>query len=335
MRPLGSSEEDNIERKVKGKGKEKEKEKEREKGKEKGKGKEDSATSSSISGIPNTNNSNPHAELTSSRLASSTTNLMGGSMISPAHGLQSPNFLLSGKAESSSITQHSETAFRETARLTHASSSNAQLLLGTTFRSSTAQGTGSARASGFSEFLETTKDASGEPDKSGPREKTAPLPIPHAIAAAMNDGSEVVDLLETEFLGEDNDEPYMTNEELLPLRRALFREGAPTGTSWDSVLNFVPEFISNRGINNSDENQQLAQHLGLSNAAEARDIWFSQWDDVLSSYTDEVWGDLSPLVMAARQELKAISATPEGATGNGLNALRRLQQILAHVRGPL
>lgn len=151
----------------------------------------------------------------------------------------------------------------------------------------------------------------------------------------MNDGSEVVDLLETVFLGEDNDEPYMTNEKLLPLRRELFREGGPAGTSWDSVLNFVPEFISNRGMGNSDEYQQLAQHLGLSNPAEARDIWFSQWDDVLSSYTDEVWGDLSPLVMAARQELKGISTNPEGTTSDGLNALRRLQQILAHVRSPL
>ncbi|KAI0489573.1 hypothetical protein F4859DRAFT_461485 [Xylaria cf. heliscus] len=261
---------------------------------------------------------------------------MGGFITSPAHGLQSANFLPSGKAESSSMAQHPEIALRETARLAHASSSNAQLQLGATFRSTAGQDTGSTGASGYSEFLGTTEDARDELGETGLDQKIAPLHIPHTVAAAMNDGSEVIDLLETgSMIGEDNDELYMTNEELLLLRRALFKEGTSMGTSWDSALNFVPNFISARGMGNSDEYQQLAQHLGLSNTAEARNIWFSQWDDVLSSYTDEVWGDLSPLVMAARRELRALSTTPEATTSNGLNALRRLQQILAHVRGPL
>ncbi|KAI0450143.1 hypothetical protein F5B21DRAFT_492182 [Xylaria acuta] len=318
MRRRGFNEADNIEKK----GKEKEK--------------EHLETSSSVSGISNTSNSNQHAESALSRLALSATNLMGGSMTGSVHGLQSANFLPSGKAESSSVAQHPETALRESARLTHASSPNAQSLLGTTFRSTAGRGTGNTGASGFSESLRTTEDVSGKSGGNSPDQKTAPLHIPHAVAAARNDGSEVVDLLETgPMVDEDSDELYMTDEELLPLRRALFGEGTSTGTSWDSTLNFVPEFISNRGMGNSDEYRQLTQHLGLSNAAEARDIWFSQWDNVLSSYTDEVWGDLTPLVVAARQELKAVSTIPDGTTGNGLNALRRLQQILAHVRDPL
>ncbi|KAI8947113.1 hypothetical protein F4801DRAFT_561939 [Xylaria longipes] len=315
--------EDNME--SKGKGKEKEKDKD----------KEHPDTSSSVSGISNTGNSNPHVESALSRLASSTTNLMGGSMLSAAHGLQSANFLPSGKAESSSIAQHLDAAHRETAHLTHTSSPSAQSPLGTTFRSTVGQGTASTGASSFSEFLGTAEDLGGEQGGSSPDKKTAPLHIPHAVAAAMNDGSEVVDLLQTgSIVDEDSDGLYMTSEELLPLRRALLEEGASAGTSWDSALNFVPEFILNRDMGSSDEYQQLAQHLGLSNAAEARDVWFNQWDNVLSSYTVEVWGDLNPLVMAARQELKAISTTPKGTTSNGLSALRRLQQILAHVRGP-
>ncbi|KAJ8130513.1 hypothetical protein O1611_g3117 [Lasiodiplodia mahajangana] len=127
----------------------------------------------------------------------------------------------------------------------------------------------------------------------------------------------------------------MTSKELLALRRALFGDGLSTGIGWNDALNFVPGYIANHNMSNSENYQRLAENLGVSNAAEARDIWFSQWDTILSSYTDEVWGDLSPLVMAARQEIHDLSTSPEGTTTSGLNAVRRLRQILAHVRGLL
>ncbi|KAI0903078.1 hypothetical protein F4824DRAFT_446846 [Ustulina deusta] len=317
MERRGCSDDDGMKGEGKGKGKGKEEERARER----------PDTSSLILpaeyGSPNTMDSRTHPETPLSRLASSAAGLTGGLMSSRAHGQQRPSILPSGKAESSSTTQQPETAFRETARVTHVSSPDVRLPLGVTFRSTAGQDRGSSEK-GFSAFLRTAQYESGELGESSPDQK-----ISHVAAASMNDGSEVVDLLETGSAVEDDDNiPYMTNDELSALRRSLFGEGPLTGTGWNDVLDFVPEFISHHG---SDE--QLAQHLGVSDAAEARDIWFSQWGDVLSSYTDEVWGDLGPLVAAARQELQSVSRSPERATSNSLNAVRRLQQILAHVRG--
>ncbi|KAI0430955.1 hypothetical protein F5Y09DRAFT_306286 [Xylaria sp. FL1042] len=300
----------------------------------KGKGKEEERVneqpdrSSSIlpaeSSSSNNTDSRSHSGTTLSRLASSAASLTGGFTSGRAHGQPSLNILPSGKAESSSVSQQPQAVLQETARITHISSQNVRLPLGTTFRSEAGQDRESSEK-GFSEFLETTQDARVRLGESNPNRN-----ISHVEAAAMNDGSDVVDLLETGLVleADDDDVPYMTNDELSTLRRALFGEGPPTGTGWNEVLDFVPEFISHHG-----NDEQLAQHLGVSNAVEARDIWFNQWGIVLSSYTDEVWGDLGPLVTAARQELQRASTTPEGATANSLHAVRRLQQILAHVRG--
>ncbi|KAI1130406.1 hypothetical protein F5Y10DRAFT_235594 [Nemania abortiva] len=93
----------------------------------------------------------------------------------------------------------------------------------------------------------------------------------------MNDGSEVVSLLKTgPTIKESGDRLYVTNKELLGLRRALFGEGPSMGTGWDDAINLIPEFISNHSMNNTETYQQLPEHMGVSNAAEARDPWFSQ-----------------------------------------------------------
>ncbi|KAI1421036.1 hypothetical protein F5Y12DRAFT_64156 [Xylaria sp. FL1777] len=315
MERRGFSDEDGMKRQGKGKGKEEKRESE-------------SLDTSSLtipteSGSSNTMDSRSHPETPLSRLASSTASLTGGLMSSRAHGQQGFSILPSGKAESSSTAQQPQAALRETARVTHVSSPNVRLPLGATFRSEVGENRGSSEQ-GFSDFLKPALDTSD-----GLHDNTPHQTLSHVAAAAMNDGLEVINLLETGGAVEDDDDiPYMTNDELSALRTALFGERPSTGASWNDVLNFVPEFMSH-----PDSDEQLAQHLGVSDAAEARDIWFSLWANVLSSYTDEVWGDLGPLVAAARQELRSVPTSPEEATPNSLNAVRRLQQILAHVRG--
>jgi hypothetical protein len=59
-----------------------------------------------------------------------------------------------------------------------------------------------------------------------------------------------------------------------------------------------------------------------------REQWFSEWNDVLSGYTDEVWGELLPEVRVAKKELE------EAKTGSGsldTKAIARLKMILGHV----
>ena len=79
----------------------------------------------------------------------------------------------------------------------------------------------------------------------------------------------------------------------------------------------------------------MLNQLGTSEPQEAREIWVTHWQDVFSSYTDEVWGNLSDLVGEAREELQALSTSrgEEEARPPESRALRRLQQILSHVRG--
>ncbi|KAI3331870.1 hypothetical protein HD806DRAFT_172627 [Xylariaceae sp. AK1471] len=310
-------------------------------GKGKGKEKECPKSSSLIptteSGSSNTMQSSPQPEAALSRLASSAASLTSGFMSSRAHGQYNINLLPSGKAGSSGTLQSPGVMFQETTQITHGSLPNVQPPLGTTFRHTAGQSGGSSKENDFSAFLGTTEYVSDELNGSGSdQEESESRHVTHAVAVAMNDGSEVVDLLETGLIEEgddDDDELFVTREELGALRRALFEGKPSTGIAWDNALNFVPEFISNGG--SSEEYRQLAQHLGVSGTTEARDIWFSQWENILSSYTDEVWGDLRPMVMAAREELQGISTSPEGTTTHGLDAVRRLQQILAHVRGSL
>ncbi|KAI0478674.1 hypothetical protein GGR56DRAFT_631292 [Xylariaceae sp. FL0804] len=155
-------------------------------------------------------------------------------------------------------------------------------------------------------------------------------------AHSVDDGMEVVRLLESGYEEEapGDDEIFMTSEERAGLRRALFQSGASNRIDWEDVLNFFPGYIANGS--NGWGFSELSNHMGMSDAEAARSIWVDQWHNVLTSYADEVWGDLCPLVERARgemQDLAASTASTAEATPSQLQAVRRLQQILAQVRG--
>ncbi|KAI1819091.1 hypothetical protein F4861DRAFT_528242 [Xylaria intraflava] len=300
----------------------------------KGKAKEDPGTPSSIpppdSNSVNATQPGSHSESVLSRLATSGISLTTSIMASGNHRQHSGSILPPSKGESSGASQRSGTALQETAHITHTPFSNVQPELGTTFKSTNSHARGGFGDDDFSAFLQTANKTSGEPGTINLVQGSSPR-VPLATTPAMADGSKVVELLETGLIDEDYD--YGSDpktEELSTLKKALFGEKSSTRIDWDDALNFVPDFISNG--NSSEASRQLTQHLGVSDATEARDIWLTQWGDVLSSYMDEVWGDLRPLVTTARQELQRISTNPDGATTHGLNAVRRLQQILSHIR---
>ncbi|RDL38436.1 uncharacterized protein BP5553_02776 [Venustampulla echinocandica] len=88
--------------------------------------------------------------------------------------------------------------------------------------------------------------------------------------------------------------------------------------SADHPLNLAPA-LEMSGLETQDE------------ALQAREHWREQWEGVLTRYTDEVWGELLPLVKEARKEVeemrdeqKPMDETPK--------ALRRLGAILGHLR---
>ncbi|KAL2157429.1 hypothetical protein VTH06DRAFT_6121 [Thermothelomyces fergusii] len=168
------------------------------------------------------------------------------------------------------------------------------------------------------------------------------LPLSVADQEAR-DGADVVALLsrdgDFDSIFEHVDEPLLRSD-LSTLRRALFENEANSGNSsliaWDNVLNFIPEYLRTptEAAPAIEPDDQLSAHLGTVTPNEAWQTWMSQWSRVLTSYQDEVWGDLSALVDEARTEVKRMEEVKLGEKPPVPTALLRLRAILSHLREP-
>ncbi|OTA86248.1 hypothetical protein M434DRAFT_156461 [Hypoxylon sp. CO27-5] len=207
-----------------------------------------------------------------------------------------------------------------------------------TFKATQARGQDNPGELNFFSFLDSTRTLEVvEPaslDRQG-HERSDDLGlkrIPQNAAIMVTDGMDVVRLLDSGYDQVEDTAIFLADDERVALRHRLFESGeTPRHPSqreqWEDILNFFPDIKSDgNGI------QEYANLLGTSDPEEARSIWINQWQRVLSSYTDEVWGDLSPLVNMAREELTSLSKFREASLSKP-KALRRLQQILYHVRG--
>ncbi|KAK4224604.1 hypothetical protein QBC38DRAFT_14486 [Podospora fimiseda] len=149
-----------------------------------------------------------------------------------------------------------------------------------------------------------------------------------------SDGADVVallsadDPLEPDFGVDEGISP----EDLSSLRKALF-DGTSSGVAWDSILNFIPDYLHPQLPADSQQTGNLVLHLGTRDASEAWDIWVDQWARVLTDYQDEVWGDLGALVNEARAEVKKLEEVKPGDKPTEPTALLRLRAILGHLRG--
>ena len=154
------------------------------------------------------------------------------------------------------------------------------------------------------------------------------------------DGADVVALLSR---GSDLDEVFThvneppSQEDLAGLRKALFGEGTDHGASpvaWDDVLNFIPEYLqAHAAPPGARPGDDLSMHLGTLDPDDAWQTWIGQWSRVLTSYQDEVWGDLGALVDEARTEVRRIGEAAPGEKPPEPTALLRLRAILGHLRG--
>lgn len=144
------------------------------------------------------------------------------------------------------------------------------------------------------------------------------------------DGSDVVEFLsqpETGDLPISEVPEEMSPFEVARLQAALFGSGS-SWPFWDRLLNFSPAFVV--GVEGCG--RDVDSYMGTSDAGLARSTWLRHWNDVLSSYTDEVWGDLGPLATEAKEELQQYTQTQESLEAS-TTALNRLRLILNHVRG--
>ncbi|KAI5864990.1 hypothetical protein GGS23DRAFT_557122 [Durotheca rogersii] len=188
----------------------------------------------------------------------------------------------------------------------------------------------------FSSFVNSTsaleatepRGVEGRDRKHSPDNDEVP-PKQRAPTAVIStaDGIEVANFLDSGYHGIEELPPISEVDRGQATAPNRIPEGGNSERRpWGGRLNFFPDFGPD-----SNSIQQYAELLGTPNLDEARSIWVSQWEHVLSSYTDEVWGDFIPLVSAAREELRSLSESPGGTSQTGLKALHRLRQILAHV----
>jgi hypothetical protein len=154
-----------------------------------------------------------------------------------------------------------------------------------------------------------------------------------------DDGAEVIALLSSDGaldpVFEHVNEPA-SESDLSSLRRALFGEEADHDTpsiAWDNVLNFIPEYLHPHATAGIGAGDDLSMHLGITDAGEGWQTWLDQWSRVLTSYQDEVWGDLGALVEEARTEVQRIEETKPGDKPPEPTSLLRLRAILGHLRG--
>ncbi|KAI1400324.1 hypothetical protein F4819DRAFT_461626 [Hypoxylon fuscum] len=271
-----------------------------------------------------------------SRLSASASKLVSSTIPQQASNVYIAGALPSSKAESSRADRGTGASEASIYR-----NSPAQASVGDTFKSRGAPEQRSTHGeSDFSTFLDSTSMlglAQPENLKFGGYEQSYDPGIPsrqtaQTTAVAKTDGMEVVNLLDSGYDQVEETPTFLTDDERVALRYQLFEydeawRGSPQRRQWEDGLNFFPDSGSNdNGI------REYADLLGTSDLGEARGIWIDQWQYVLSSYTEEVWGDLSPLVREARDELSH-SERSKDASPSKLKALRRLQQILTHVRG--
>ncbi|KAI1214030.1 uncharacterized protein F4807DRAFT_406418 [Annulohypoxylon truncatum] len=275
-----------------------------------------------------------HKSSIMSRLSASASKLAEDMIIRYPNGAQVADVLPSGKAESSGTVE----AGRMQEALSYKSRTD-PATSGGMFKSTRSQEQLTSDESNFSSFLDGTTMPemmeAGNIEKHTREQGYGPVSkqIPQNPAILSTDGIDVVNLLDSGYDEVDEAVTPLPDDEKIALRYHLFDDSGNSRRfpsqrgRWEDTLNFFPDFKAD-----SNSSQELADLLGTPDPGEARHVWISQWQCVLSSYTDEVWGDLSPLVNVAREELDSLSGPFEDLPSKP-KALRRLQQILKHVRG--
>lgn len=161
--------------------------------------------------------------------------------------------------------------------------------------------------------------------------------------AQAQDGADVLAILDT-LKPEEMDyfEPQRIEDEiaewrLTPEQMALIKRLAEelySVPSPENPSNLLPQAFQNGDKEHwlpEDYAQDVYGHFGeVMGSEEAKGKWIEQWEDVLSRYQDEVWGNMLPLVKEAKEEIKENKET-HGTEDHQPKALRRLGMVLGHI----
>ena len=150
------------------------------------------------------------------------------------------------------------------------------------------------------------------------------------VLAILSKPSAVPDDLEL-LQDEDEDVNWNLTDQQIARLRSIMDDILPPAESHipqqiDHPMNLVPTMLSPSAIYQSSSSTATEQdsilYFGSSISQEtARHTWMSQWESVLTRYTDEVWGNLLPLVTEARKEIAASKAEPANSTFSAANSI--------------
>lgn len=185
--------------------------------------------------------------------------------------------------------------------------------------------------------------------------------FPSVSEQQKHDGQDVVALLlQDEGKFELPEEEVILPEEMESIRKALFgnSNAVKQMSALTDPMNFIPDHLQGPEVEKyvqmymmkKDQERESGQKLPYGSdvmrqemeAGDAQDeearqtfAWLEQWDDVLTSYMDEVWGDFEGLLKQARVEYEEVQKAEENQEAPPETpALRRLRAILGHLRGP-
>ncbi|KAK8175237.1 hypothetical protein IWX90DRAFT_103671 [Phyllosticta citrichinensis] len=104
--------------------------------------------------------------------------------------------------------------------------------------------------------------------------------------------------------------------------------------SQDHPLNLRPEFAADahteHALRELVDVLQSEQERAILNDTPVQKEFLADWEDVLTSYADQVWGDMLPIVKEARSQLQEVKS---GMNRLDNKAVARLRMILGHVVG--
>lgn len=163
-----------------------------------------------------------------------------------------------------------------------------------------------------------------------------------AVLSILSNTSTNVDELEALQVEEEAINWNLTDRQVSQLRTIVDQIFPPAHShismSAEHPLNLLPAVVSTSenslSLPTMDTNPEEAYLYFDRDVPQGavRKMWMDQWEGVLTRYTDEVWGNVLPLVTEAREEINAMKENPPGRTFEQPKALRRLGMVLNHVR---
>jgi hypothetical protein len=178
----------------------------------------------------------------------------------------------------------------------------------------------------------------------------------YSTASQLDDGAEVRNLLSDptiEFEFDDSLNDFSTSEPGIAANRhrtpvyseleleiitAMKSDLPPPPTHKDVPINHPLNLRPLSDVEQESLPQQIreyeealvsrGQSLATLPAEDERELWLSDWEDVLNGYSDQVWGNILPDVKAAKSELEDVRA---GSASLDSKTIARLKMILGHV----